>query len=249
MSRGRRILFFVAISGVLCVVYVWFFGVATMFALEARYVGWKMPAVRRTPAELEDSSIAQGPGQKLSYFGYEFEVPWDVEEAKTRQAGRMQLVVFRSGNALLVSRMAPKEFVNSFLSSAKCDPAAVRALYGENVLQSDYSLTRLILEATPDQVGLLASRRNAVAGAMLLVIKGIMIPQAGESGIYRIRAGNFQGFQFGDPTRRPKSLDVEIFEEGGGLGFIFTQRENGPVPPITQAEINRVVQSLQKSSN
>jgi len=161
----------------------------------------------------------------------------------------MQLVAFRSGNALLFSRMAPREFVNTFLSSAKADPEGLRKLYGEDALASDYSLHRLILEATPAKVGLLTPRSEAVSGAMLLVVKGIMIPRGGETGIFRIRAGNFQGFQFGDPLSRPKSLDLEIFSDDRGLVFLFVQREKGPVPPITQAEVNRIIGTIRKAAD
>lgn len=249
MSKSKRILFIFAFAGLLCVTYLWFFGVATMFALEARYVGWKMPIVKRTPRELPDQSIAQAPCQKLNYFGYAFEVPWAIDEAKSKHVGQMELIALLSGNSLLVSRMAPKEFVNDFLSTGKADPASLRTLYAEEVLQSDYLLMQRILEATPENVGLLTPRKEAVGSAMLLVIKGIMTPNGAESGIYRIRAGDFRGFQFGDPRSHPRSLDIEIFDEDGGLGFIFTQRQNTSEPAITQAQINRVIQSLRKLPN
>lgn len=249
MSKSKRVPFILAIVGLLCVTYLWFFGVATMFALEARYVGWKMPIVRRTPTELPDQSITEAPCQKLNYFGYEFEVPWEIDEAKSKQVGQMQLMVLRSGNSLLVSRIPPKEFVNGFLSMGKADPASLRALYGEEVFQSDYFLKQRILEATPEKVGLLTPRREAVGTAMLLVIKGIMMPNGAESGIYRIRARDFRGFQFGDPRSRPKSIDLEIHNEDGGLGFIFTQRQSMSEPAVTQEQINRVIQSLRKLPN
>jgi hypothetical protein len=243
MSRRNR--FMLIFGGIAFVVfaYVWFLGVATMFALEARYVGWKTPVVKSTPRDLPDLTVSSEPGQKLSYFGYEFEVPWEIDEAKTKLIGRMQLVAFRSGNALLFSRMAPKEFVNTFL---KTDPQGFRKLYGEDALASDYSLHRLILEATPAKVGLLTPRREAVGGAMLLLFKGIMVSQGGESGIFRVRTKDFQGFQYGDPQQRPKSVDVELFADNGGFAFLFTQQAKGPVPAITQAEINGVIQSLRR---
>jgi hypothetical protein len=242
MSKRNRILL---ISGGVALVfaYVLFLGVATMFALEARYVGWKTPIVKSTPRDLPDLTVSSKSGQKLSYFGYEFEVPWEVDEAKTKQTGKMQLVAFRSGNALLFSRMAPKEFVDTFL---KTDPQGLRRLYEEDALASDYSLHRLILEATPASVGLLTPRKEAAGRAMLLVFKGIMVPRGGESGIFRVRTKDFQGFQYGDPQQRPKSVDVEIFADDGGLAFIFTQQEKGAVPAITQAEINGTIQSLRK---
>lgn len=146
-ARKKIPLFVLVIAGLLCLTYLWFFGVATMFALETRYVGWKMPIVKRTPTELPDQSITQASGQNLSYFGYEFEVPWEIDEAKSKQVGQMQLVALRSGNSLLVSRMAPKEFVKDFLSTGKADPAGLRNLYGEEVLQSDGSNNHI--EASP----------------------------------------------------------------------------------------------------
>jgi len=145
--------------------------------------------------------------------------------------------------------MAPKEFVKDFLSTGKANPAGLRNLYGEGVLQSDYSLKQQILEATPAKVGLLTPRKEAVGSAMLLLIKGIIMPSGAESGIYQIRAGDFRGFQFGDPRSRPKSIDLEIYNQDGGLGFIFSQPQNTSDPAITQAQINRIVQSLRKLPN
>ncbi|HKW34923.1 MAG TPA: hypothetical protein VJN92_18070 [Candidatus Acidoferrum sp.] len=276
MSRSKRILVTFAVAGLICAAYLWLLGVATVFALEARYVAWKIPVVKKTPLQLPDQTIAQGAGRKLAYFGYEFEVPWEIDEAKSKELGQYnpqppkeQFIAFRSGNRLTVFRIAPKEFVNNFLSMGKavegrcaspddeaslalklllCDLGAPKALYGEDVLQSDYSFKERVLETTPDKVGLLTPRREAAASAVLLVIKGIMMPGGSESGIYRIQTGDFRGFQFGDPrSRRP--LLLEIYNEEGGFSFIFAQQKNGSEPPITQAEINRVIQSLRKSSN
>ena len=37
------------------------------------------------PTELKDVSTSRLPEEKLSYFGYEFEVPWsDLDESQTR---------------------------------------------------------------------------------------------------------------------------------------------------------------------
>jgi len=34
---------------------------------------------------LKDTSVSEAPGTKLSYFGYEFEVPWsDLDESQTK---------------------------------------------------------------------------------------------------------------------------------------------------------------------
>jgi hypothetical protein len=245
-KRQRRLLVWVNVF--LAVgFYVWYFGGATLFVVETRYVGWKCPEVKKVPLELTDVSISQAAGRKLSYLGYEFEVPWDdLDEAKTKQIGKMQLIAFRSGNAILFSRMAPKEFVETFLSSTGIERDNFQKICGDGALQSDYELHRQILEVTPGQITLLTRRADAVRGAMLLVIKGVMIPRGGESGIFRVRNEKFQGFQFGDPLSRPKTMSAEMFGEDGGLSFIFAQKAAGPTPGITQAEMNRVMQTARK---
>lgn len=139
--------------------------------------------------------------------------------------------------------------MNDFLSTGKGDPVGMKALYGDDVFESDYLLKERIFEMTPDKAGLFTPQKEAAGNAMLLVIKGIMMPSGGESGVYRIRTGDFRGFQFADNRSRPRSLDLEIDNEEGGFGFIFVQQQRGSEPSITQAEINCVMQSLRKSSN
>jgi hypothetical protein len=64
--------------------------------------------MNKIPVELTDLSISQADGKKLSYCGYEFEVPWqDIDEAKTRiDSGNKAIVTFRSGNVLLPAASA-----------------------------------------------------------------------------------------------------------------------------------------------
>jgi hypothetical protein len=249
MSKWARMLIILGSMMVLGVIYLWFFGVATMFVIETRYIAWKAPIVKKAPVELTDLSISQVPGRKLSYLGYEFEIPWgDVDEDKTKQVGEMQVIAFRSGNSMLFSKIPPKEFVNTFLSMSKESSNGLRAIYGEDVLKSDYSFKRLILETTPDKVTLFTSRKDSVRNAMLLLMKGVMVPNGGESGIYWIRTSQFQGYQYGNPGSRPKSLDVELFTEDEGLGFIFSPKEKGTTSAISQGDINRVIQTVHKIS-
>src|ERR1700724_4555081 len=105
MTNRGRIVSTVAVAAALCIVFLYFFGVSSMASLEARYMGWKLPVVERTPVELADVSISQIPGRKLTYSGYEFEIPWDVDEEKTRQVGKIQLIALRSGHAILFSNI------------------------------------------------------------------------------------------------------------------------------------------------
>jgi hypothetical protein len=68
----RRILVIVAIT-----VAVVFVGVEWIAPVALSYYGArKAPAVTRVvPTDLKDQSVSLAPSSRLSYFGYEFEVP------------------------------------------------------------------------------------------------------------------------------------------------------------------------------
>jgi len=78
----RRILITVVVT--LTVIFVgvsWIAPVVLSF-----YAARKAPPVARVvPTDLKDQSVSEAPGKKLSYFGYEFQIPWsDLDEAQTK---------------------------------------------------------------------------------------------------------------------------------------------------------------------
>jgi len=246
LSRRMRVLVGLGVAVLGCGVYIWLFGVQTALALEARYVARKMPVVWDLPAELPDSSVSRSPGKKLSYFGYEFEVSWDdIDEAKSRTIGeRKAIIAFRSGNVLSVWSGPPREFVNSVLSMGM-DREAFRQMYGDEALQSDYALNRLMLTTTPDKITPFISKRSAASQSMLIVMKGISAPRGADSGIFAVNADGFRGFQYGHPPDS-RWFSVELFADNGSLDFIFAQNADGPTV-ISQKDINRILQTLHKA--
>jgi hypothetical protein len=184
---------------------------------------------------------------KLSYFGYEFEIPWtDIDEGKTKIiGGNKVIIVFRSGNVLSVWSGPPHEFMNGLLEQGKIDREAFRKLYGNEALQSDYNFMRLILETTPDKITLFSPRETAVSQGVLLIVKAICVPGDPNSGIFAVQGKAFKGFQYGRPQSPPKHLSVELFPEDGHLDLLFGQKKNGPTV-ISQADINRIVQTIHK---
>jgi hypothetical protein len=247
MSRWKRVLISFGIVIVACVTYLWLFGTQTFFVLEAHSAAQKLPFVKLTPIELTDLSVSQAPGMKLSYFGYEFEIPWtDIDKEKTKViGGNKAIFVFRSGNALSVWSGPPHEFMNGLLEQEKIDRETFRKVYGDEVLRSDYNFMRLILETTPDKITLLSTKKTAVSQGLLLTVKAICVPGDPNSGIFAVQGKKFKGFQYGRPQSPPKHLSVELFPEDGHLDLLFGQKENGPTV-ISQADINRVVQTIHK---
>jgi hypothetical protein len=249
MSRRKRILMVLAVLAVACVMYLWFFGLQTFFVLQAHNAARKVPFLNQAPAELSDLSVSTAPGMKLSYFGYEFEIPWtDVDTEKTKVAGgNKALIVLRSGNELMVWSAAPQELMNNLLAQMKLDRDKFQKTYGDGVLQSNYSLMRLILETTPNRITISGTKETDVSQEMLLVVKAICVPGDPESGIFDVRGTEFKGFQYGRPQSPPKHVNVELFPEDGHLDLFFEQKKNGSVA-ISQADINRVVQTIHKLS-
>src|SRR5215467_12802123 len=155
MSTRARVLIGLFVVLLLCAAYVWFFGFQTLVLLEARYLTRKTPAVSMAPAALADSSVSPEPGKKLTYFGYQFEVPWsDVDEAKSGLIADQNkaMIVFQSGNTLSVWQGSPRAFLNAVLSNDKIDQNTLRRIVGDEALQSDFALYRTILQMTPDKM-------------------------------------------------------------------------------------------------
>jgi hypothetical protein len=233
----------------LCAAYLWFFGFQTLILLEARYLTRKTPAVSMAPAPLTDLSISRSPGRKLSYFGFEFEVPWsDVDEAKSVVIADKSkaTIVFQSGNALSVWHGSPRAFLNTVLSNDKINQNTLRRIVGDDALQSDFALYRTILQMTPGKMTPFEAQRDAANQALLLLVKGFCMPPGGESGVLSVNAGEFSGFQFGRPQNQFSEVSVRLFSDSSSLNFIFSQKPDSPAV-ISQPDINRILQTLHKA--
>jgi hypothetical protein len=248
--KWPRLLIGLFVVVLVCVAYLWFFGFQTLIVLEARYLTRNTPAVSMAPAQLADFSISQSPGKKLSYFGYEFEVPWnDVDEAKSGLIpdSNKAMIVFQSGNSLSVWHGSPRAFLNTILSNDKIDQNTLRRIVGDEALQSDNALYRTILQMTPDKMTPFESQSDAANQALLLLVKGICMPPGAESGIFSVNAGEFSGFQFGRPANPSGEVSVRLFSESSSLNFIFIHKAGGPTV-ISQPDINRILHTLHRAT-
>ena len=190
-------------------IYLYVFGVSTWFIIiEGRNLSGKDdPSLWETPVALKDLSISKAPGRKLSYLGYEFEVPWDdLDEQKTRLVGKWQVISFHSGESIVFSTPPPNGLVNSFFEEGGADKRAWSRFLGAETIQSDYAFIRAALETAPGDIGLLTPRGAAARTIFLLLMKSIqIIANDGESGIFLIETKDFHGFQYGNPAAaRPK---------------------------------------------
>jgi hypothetical protein len=249
MSKWMRIFVALGVGIVFVGIYLSYFGVQTASALLVRYQYRKIPDVEKVPAPLADLSISDVPHKSVSYFGYEFELPWDdVDEQKDKTTGTIHVSAFRSGNALWFSTFPPKSFVNLVMKESNLDTQGFRRLYGDEAFESDYGFHKKILQTTPSEITPFVSRREAAGGVILLLLKATSMPKA-DSGIFSIRTPSFGGFQFESPEGRPFRITDELYSDDGGIDLMFLQKLDGSAPTITQPEINRVIQSIHRISS
>jgi hypothetical protein len=143
---------------------------------------------------------------------------------------------FDSGLVVAVTCSPPRTFVNIFLSTGKLSAEDFRQVFGQDALQSDYALTRLMLETTPNRVTLRTGRKDAIATLVMLMVKGLATPPA-DSGIFLVHTNEFEGFQYENPALHPKRVLVDLFAPDQSLEFTFLLNYEGASPSVSQADI------------
>lgn len=232
-----------------CAAYVWLFGAQTFFALQTRKIGRQIPVVNNTPRELKDLSVAQSKGETLSFQGAEFEVPWDdVDAGKTKIVGNCASMSFRSSDSMIFCVGPPNMFMTNLFRNKEAEPELFVRTYGQEVLHSDYSLMKAIYETTPSNISLFTPARKAAGLTSIVIIKSLSPPMS-DSEIYNVRSKEFQGFQLGDPDRRPVKMCLQLYADDVEFEINLQQDKSGPTPAITQADLNRIIQTAHKASH
>jgi len=249
----RRILITVVVT--LTVIFVgvsWIAPVVLSF-----YAARKAPPVARVvPTDLKDQSVSEAPGKKLSYFGYEFQIPWsDLDEAQTKlypkdKADKNKVDLrFSSGLRLVVTAVPPREWANSLPEDFKVSPRVIESVFGHETMKSDYSFVKTLYEFTPDKMNHWAlSQRGLNRDEFLLMIKSLSLLKSADTGIFNEQNSSYKGFQQGNPEVRPDAIAVNLYSDEGSVEFIFFQKGYQNSPGVTQPEINRIVQTLRKTT-
>jgi hypothetical protein len=156
---------------------------------------------------------------------------------------------FRSGLRLMVTAISPHEWEHNISEQMKVTPESMKSVFGQDTMQSDYSFIKALYEFTPAQMHHWSSSQRARArDQWLLIIKSLALLKSAESGIFILQNQGNQGFQEGNPLTRQDVIAVHLFSENGSAEIIFFQKDYKNSTGITQPEINRIVQSLHKTS-
>jgi len=183
---------------------------------------------------------------KLSHAGFEFEVPWtDLDRKKSKFVKNIAIYSFDSGRVLEFFGPGPDK--EGLLSTAEKGiggaAGGLRTLFGEQATKSDYAFRRTLLEQTPDELKPWMNQREAVRVSMLLMIKGIA-SVGGDTGLFKVEQHAWKGFQFDDPSKKPKRVTLELNDDKDQhVEIIFIPGKQDDAT-ITQSDVNRVLQTL-----
>ncbi len=245
MSKRRKIVVGIVLVCASLLAYIGFFGSQTLMTIEAHAMGWEIPFLSSRPLPITDIRVSEVHGATLSYLGFSFEAPWEVDVSRTKASGRFQLVAFTSGNAMMIANPPKGELARSIGGSAEHQQRSLRNLLGENVVASDFLLLQTILNATLSDVRLFARQRDDVSRMFLLTLK-ILLPPETHALVFSIHNATFQGFQLGDPANRPRMILLQLFDNEGELDVTLLQKGQGPQPAINQADLNRIIQTVRR---
>jgi hypothetical protein len=248
---GRILITVAAALGIVFAGVNWIGPVAFSF-----YAAEKAPSVARiVPVELKDKSVSKADGTKLSYFGYEFEVPWnDLDETQTKffpkdkpEKTKVDLR-FHSGLRLVFSAHSSRESVTDLPSDFSTSSRDLESVFGPETMKSDYSFAKALYEFTPDDMNYWTMSQEAGKRAeLLLLVKSLALPKSAETGIFTLQNQSYKGFQQGNPRVRQNGIVVDLYSGVGWVEIVFLQDDYHHFSGVTQAEINRIVQSLRKS--
>lgn len=204
----------------------------------------KRPAVKVTPLALADHSVSNSPGRTLSYFGYEFAVPWNASfTEKAVNNGALVQLKFEPGQYLIFAVPGNQA---GLLTEIVEDPSLrmgnLRLVFGDLMKRSGYEQYEALLNATPQSIRAFGPRAEAARGVTLLTIKAIAFGPGLESGAFTFELPDKRGFQIGDP-QKSKRVDLEVFDSAGHHVEILCGSTN-PAIRLSQPELNRILTSL-----
>ncbi len=224
------------------------FGVQSIMWWKVRQFGRNDPVLWVIPQDLGNSAPSQQLGLKLSAYGYEFEVPWgDIDREKTKSGEFVTVYYFRSGPVVMFRN--PEKVANAkeiFLADDEKRRVAMQ-VWGEKTLESNFTLTKAVLETSPAQMSVFAPRPKVLGLGILLMLKP-STAMGGETGIFAFDTSTIRGFQMGDPNKGPKYISLRAFDMGDHQLEITFGMQNGFTGRITQAEVNRVLQTIRRVS-
>jgi len=210
----------------------------------ARWEARKVPGVKVAPQPLVDYSVSDAPGTVLSYFGYDFEVPWNAGfKQKALGKGGLVQLEFESGqNVTFIVPANQRGLLTEIVQDKSMHMNNLQVVFGDLMNRSAYDQYAALLNTTPSSIRAFGPRVEAVRGLTLLIIKAIASAPGLETGVFSFELPEKRGFQVGDP-RKSKRVDLKVFDMGGHYVEIVCATSKDSAS-LSQPELNRILTSL-----
>lgn len=224
--------------------YMWGFQTAVYFMLH--HEAKKTRILDYTPTQMQPVDPNPASGMALSHRGITLEVPWkDLNVDKSRVVGTWAIFAFDSGP--IVTLCTPfKNDIRGAVEKEFGGPKAIEAVFGPEAVRSDFAFHQAVLQESTTRMRPWMNRQEAVRSSMILLIKAIS-SVGGETGLYKVAANDWKGFQFDDPSKRPGRVTLELYDgDDRHVEVSVAVRKDSKNPP-TQADINRILVSLHRS--
>lgn len=133
--------------------------------LTARMEARKVPAVKTATRPLADYSVSDAPGTKLSYFGYEFEVPWNTSVKEKKVGKNLVQLKFDSGqDVILIVPANQNGLLTEMVEDQSLKMKDLQLVFGDLTNRSTYDQYGTLLNTTPQSIRAFGPRSEAVRG-------------------------------------------------------------------------------------
>jgi len=201
------------------------------------------PYINVTPQPLKDSSVSSAPGKMISYFGYEFTVPWNTNFKEVAPAGNGFVALkFESGTSMTFQIATDQDgLLSEIVKDPKLNMKSLQDGFPDLLKRSAYDQYDALYSVTPASIHAFGPRVEATRGMLLLTLKLMAAPAGLESGMFRFEFPGMHGFQIGDPQKTNRTT-LDIFDINGHNVEIslFTRDANR----LSQPELNRILATL-----
>jgi hypothetical protein len=211
--------------------------------ITARMEGRKVPAVKIATKALSDYSVSDAPGTTLSYFGYEFQVPWKASFKEKTVGKNLVQLKFQSGQDVLFIVPANQGgLLTEIVQDQSLKMGDLKLVFGDLMNRSAYDQYGVLLDTTPQSIRAFGPQADAVRGLTLLTIKAIAVGPGLATGSFSFAFPGKRGFQIGDPQKASR-VDLEVFDDAAHHLEILCGTAGGK-GRFSQAELNRIITTL-----
>jgi hypothetical protein len=252
MTNGKRIIWpmfrlpkpwcITALAAALC---LFFYAKPLFFFIHAKWEVRNEPKLWNLPEPLPLPPVSRADGEAFSYFGYEFESPWN---GLRQQRKTESVVLLTSSTERSIMIFAPAKEGGELYALkhfAAEEGRDVHGLFGEDA-RSNYALRYKELSVTPSDLRLLSSPREMTANSLFLEMK--KIDSQRWSRLYRFNTEWFRGLQEGDPLL-DKSVMIEAYDAADRKLMLIICAQDQAQQKLSQAEVNAILTSLRPSKS